>query len=235
VLVTHLSESLRQCAAHLLSRQDVQALVDVVKQRQPTLVAELLPDLVSIGIIQRVLQNLLKEHIPVRNLPVILEAVADYAHVSKNPDDLSEHVRRRLGDYFVPGLESAPGTIEAITLDPRVEQHLVTRVHRTAYDLTLTLDPGLAQHLLTELNLRVGDMSARGLQPVLITTTEIRLPFKRFFEPSVPRLVVLSYQELPARVEIRAVGIIALPPGGLRQSFPAPQPAAAGVPAAAAA
>ena len=231
VMVTHLSEMLRQSGCQLISRQDVQALVDVVKQKHPTLVSELLPDLVSIGVIQRVLQNLLKEGVSVRNLALILEAVADYAHVSKNPDDLSEQVRRRLGDYFVPDLESAPGALEALTLDPRVEQHLVTRVQRSAFDITLTLDPNLAQHLLNELTTRMGDMAARGLQPILVATTEIRMPFKRFFEPSLPKLIVLSYQELPARVEIRNFGIITLPPGGLRHGTPAHQaaPAAAAV------
>jgi flagellar biosynthesis protein FlhA len=211
VMVTHLSESLRQVACHLLSRQDVQALVDMVKQKHATLVSELLPDLVNIGVIQRVLQNLLKEGVSIRNLPLILEAVADYAHVSKNPDDLSEQVRRRLGDYFVPELESAPGVLEAITLDPRVEQQLVSRVQKSAFDVTLTLDPVLAQHLLNELAVRSGDCAARGVQPILVTTTEIRLPFKRFFEPSLPKLIVLGYQELPSRVEIRNTGIISLP------------------------
>jgi flagellar biosynthesis protein FlhA len=236
VLVTHLSETLRQAAAHLLSRQDVQSLVDVVKQKHPTLISELLPDLVSIGVIQRVLQNLLREGVSVRNLSVILEAIADYAHVSKNPDDISEQVRRRLGEFFVPELETSPGVIEAITLDPRIEQHLLTRVQRSAYDVTLTLDPTLAQHLLGELNSRVADMAGKGLQPMVVTTTEIRLPFNRFFEPSLPKLNVLSYQELPARVEIRNFGIVTLPPGGLGRNggAPVPMPAASGgVPAAA--
>jgi flagellar biosynthesis protein FlhA len=230
VLVTHLSETLRTNALYLISRQDVQSLVDVVKQKHPTLVSELLPDLVNIGVIQRVLQNLLKEGVPIRNLPVILEAIADYAHVSKNPDDLAEHVRRRVGEFFVPELESSPGNIDAITLDPRIEQHLVTRVQRTAWDLTLTLDPQLAQHLLGELTARVNDMAAKGLTPIIVTTTEIRLPFKRFFEPSLPKLHVLSYQELPARVEIRNFGIVTMPAAGLRP--PAGAPAAAQAPVA---
>ena len=161
--------------------------------------------------------------------------MADFASVSKNPDDLSEHVRRRLGEFFVPELESASGIINAITLDPRIEQHLITRVQRSTYDVTLTLDPQLAQHLLGDLTTRMGDMTAKGLTPILVTTTEIRLPFKRFFEPSLPRLHVLSYQELPARVEIRNFGIITLPVAGLRSpagTTPAAQ--AASLPAAAA-
>jgi flagellar biosynthesis protein FlhA len=133
-----------------------------------------------------------------------------------------------MGEFFVSDLESAPGVIDAITLDPRIEQHLLGRVQRTAYDLTLTLDPQLAQHLLSEIGSRLGDMVARGLQPILVTTTEIRLPFKRFFEPSLPKLAVLAYQELPARVEIRNFGIVTLPAGGLRSgAAPAAAPVAA--------
>ncbi len=233
VMVTHLSEALRQHAHHLLTRQDVQALVDVVKTKHPTLVAELLPDLVNIGVIQRVLQNLLREGISVRNLPLVLEAVADFAHVSKNPDDLSEQVRRRMGEFFVGDLESSPGVLEAVTLDPRIEQHLMQRVQRTPYDITLTLDPQLAQHLLGELNTRTGDMAAKGMQPILVTTAEIRLAFKRFFEPSLPKLAVLSYQELPAQIEIRTFGIISLPAGGLRGAQMQVAPAQAAAAAAA--
>ena len=232
VLVTHLSEAIRQHAHHLLTRQDVQALVDVVKQKHPTLVAELLPDLVNIGVIQRVIQNLLREGVSVRNLPLVLEAVADNAHISKNPDDLAEQVRRRLGEYFVAELETSPGVLEAVTLDPRIEQHLLSRVQRTPYDITLTLDPQLAQHLLNELNTRVADMTGKGMQPILVTTAEIRLAFKRFFEPSLPKLIVLSYQELPSQIEIRTFGIVSLPPGGLRGA-PMPVSTPAAVPAAA--
>ena len=109
VLITHLSETLKTHAHLLLGRQEVQSLIDHIKQRHPALIAELLPDLVNVGIIQRVLQNLLRENLAILNLPVILEGIADFASLSKNPDDLSELVRRRLGIYFVPEYESKPG------------------------------------------------------------------------------------------------------------------------------
>jgi len=211
VLVTHLSETLKQSADHLIGRQDVQQLVDFVKQKNPTLVAELLPDLVNIGVIQRVLQNLLREGIAIRNLQLILEAIGDFAGVSKNPDDLSEQVRRRLGEFFVPDYEAEPGILRAITLDPRIEQHLVGKVQRSAFDFTLSLDPSLAQYLLNELGSRISEMTEKGFLPLLVTTTEIRLAFKRFFEPSLPRLAILSYQELPSKTEIQNFAIIVAP------------------------
>jgi flagellar biosynthesis protein FlhA len=166
---------------------------------------------VNIGIIQRVLQNLLKEGISIKNLPVILEAVADFAGATKNPDDLSEQVRRRLGTYFVAQFESRPGIIQAITLDPRLEHLLGTRVQRTQFEIGLSLDPNLAHHMLGELTRRSNEMVEAGLTPIIMTTAEARLAFKRFFETSLPRLVVLSYHELPPQTEIQNFAIIQLP------------------------
>jgi len=211
VLITHLSETLKTSAHLLLGRQDVQALIDHLKATHPALVAELLPDLVNLGIIQRVLQNLFREGVPILNLPVILEGIADFAALSKNPDDLSELVRRRLGLYFVPDYETRPGCIRAFTLDPRLEQFLGGKVHRTPSEVGLALDPATGRHLLDELNRRATDASLQGRPFVLVVSTEVRLPLKRFLEPSFPRLVVLAFQELPAATEIENAGIVPLP------------------------
>jgi flagellar biosynthesis protein FlhA len=211
VMITHLSETLKSIAHLLLGRQDVQSLVDHVKESNPALVAELLPDLVNLGIIQRVLQNLLREHISIINLPLILEGIGDFAPLTKNPDDLSELVRRRLGMYFVPEYECRPGIVKALTLDPRLEQVLVGKVHRSASDVGLALDPATGHHLLSELNQRTAELVQQGLPAALVVSTEVRLPLKRFFEPSLPRLVVLAFQELPASVEIENAGFVALP------------------------
>jgi flagellar biosynthesis protein FlhA len=221
VLVTHLSEALKGVAHHLLGRQDVQILVDHLKESHPALVSELLPDLVNLGIIQRVLQNLLRENVAILNLPLILECIADFAALSKNPDDLSELVRRRLGLYFIPEYESRPGAVKAITLDPRLEQWLSGKVHRTPSEIGLALDPTTGHHLLEELGRRVGELVKQGLPAVLVVSSEIRLPVKRFFESSLPRLVVLGFQELPPATEVENTGIIPLPAHLAR----APEPA----------
>ena len=226
VLITHLSETLKAHAHLLLGRQDVSALVDHIKGSHAALIAELLPDLVNLGIIQRVLQNLLREGIAILNLPVILEGIADFAALSKNPDDLSELVRRRLGLYFVPELESRPGTLRAITLDPRFEQALSGKVHRSPTDVGLSLDPATGRHLMEELNRKVAHLTSSGSPAVIVVSTENRLPVRRFLEPSFPRLTVLAYQELPATTEIENAGIIPLPAHLLRQE-PAPVKAAA--------
>ena len=212
VMITHLSESLKTVGHLLLGRQDVQTLVDHLKETHPALVAELLPDLVNLGIIQRVLQNLLRENISILNLPLILEGIGDFASLTKNPDDLAELVRRRLGLYFVPEYESSPGVIKAFTLDPRLEQHLAGKIHRTPSDIGLALDPATGHHVLNELNQRSAELLQQGLPAVLVVSTEIRLPLKRFFEPSLPRLAVLAFQELPSTSEIENAGFISLPP-----------------------
>ena len=220
VLITHLSETLKIHAHHLLGRQEVQAIVDHLKTAQPALIAELLPDLVTLGIIQRVFQNLLRENVSILNQPLILEGIADFASLSKNPDDLSELVRRRLGLYFVPEYECRPGIVRAVTLDPRFEQWLGTKVHRSPTEVGLALDPATARHLLDEITRRIGELSAAGQPQVLVVSTEARLPLRRFLESSLPRITVLAFQELPASSEIENAGIVPLPAHLTRAEVP---------------
>jgi len=144
-------------------------------------------------------------------LPLILEGIGDFASLSKNPDDLSELIRRRLGLYFVPDYETRPGFIRAVTLDPRFEQWLGTKVQRSATDIGLSLDPATTRHLLEELGRRTTEFASRDQPAVIVVSTEVRLPLKRFFESSFPRLTVLAFQELPAATEIENAGIITVP------------------------
>ena len=211
VMVTHLGETLRENAALMLEREDTQKLIDFVKAKNPTLVSELLPDLVNIGIIQRVLQNLLRERLPIKNITLILETIADMASFTKNPDELAEQARKRLGVYFVPAYEAEPNLVKAVTLDPRLEQHLVARVKRTQFEVSLMMDPTLTRHLLSELTPLVKQMSSMNGSAILVTTAELRLAFKRFFEPTLTRLVVLSYQELPSTTQVQSLAILQMP------------------------
>ena len=211
IVVTHLSEVLRSNAHNIIGRQDVQSLIDHVKGSHPALVSELLPDLVSLGVIQRTLQNLLREGIPILNLPLILEGIADYAALTKNPDDLSELVRRRLASFFVPLIEASPGLVRALTLDLRLEKELAGKIQRTATDLGLALDPETSSTLLAAINAKIAQFSASGAAPCLIVGAELRLPLRRFLESTYPRLTVLSFQEIPGSFQLENAGIVQMP------------------------
>lgn len=209
VLITHLTESVRDLAHLLLEREDVQKLLDMVKEKHPTLLAELLPDLVSVGLIQRILQQLLKEGISIKNLPLILETIADWAPVTKNPDELTEQVRKRLSVYFISSYE-APGqeVIKALTLEPSLEQTLVKRIQKDKVEISLLMEPSLTGHLIRQFTDHFKRMADEGLHQILVVTTELRLPLRRFFEASFPKMVVLSYQELPAQAHVQSCGTI---------------------------
>jgi flagellar biosynthesis protein FlhA len=211
VLVTHLSETVKRNCHALLSRQDVQTLLDNLKQTHPTVVNELIPGQLSVGQVQRILQNLLAEGVSIRNLAGILEKVSDFASFTKNPDELSEHARRALGAQITKPYQMQNNSLSAITLDPRLEQVLAQHVRQTPTELTLAMEPGLARHLLQWLSRTVQQMLSAGQPPVVICSPQIRLGFKRFFEASFAELAVLSYAEIPARVEVQNAAVIPCP------------------------
>lgn len=210
VLVTHLADVLKRIAYLILEREGTQRLLDLIKDKNPTLVSELLPDLVNVGIIQRTLQNLLRERIPIKNLTIVLETIADMAAITKNPDDLSEQARKRLGMYFVKEYEVETNKLLAMTFEPRLEQTLISRVKRSQFDIGLVMDPNLTEGIIREIEPKINEMTERGLSPIIVTTSELRLAFRRFMEPSYPQLVVLAYQELPTETQIEPFGAIAL-------------------------
>ncbi|MGB0418168.1 MAG: flagellar biosynthesis protein FlhA [Opitutales bacterium] len=208
VLCTHLTEVFRLNAHDLLDRQRVQELLDHVRERHVALMDELFPDLVSVGVVQNVLKNLLKEGVSIRNLNIILESIADMAAHSKLPNDLSEYARRRLAPYIVEDYEYEPGRIKAITLDPKLEEHFVQRIQRNQFEVGLTLDPQTAHLVLSQLTGLMREMMDAGYNPLILTMSELRLPFKRFFEASLTRLSVISYQEIPSEIEIDNFGVV---------------------------
>lgn len=210
VLVTHLSDILKRFSYLILEREGTQRLIDLIKDKNPTLVSELLPDLVNVGIIQRTLQNLLRERIPIKNLTLILETIADMAQITKNPDDLSEQTRKKLGMYFVKEFESSPNKLVAMTLEPRLEQMLIQRVKKSQFDVGLAMDPELTQGMLREVEPKINEMVNEGMTPVLVTSSELRLALRRFMEPSYPQLVILAFQEIPSETMIEPYAAISL-------------------------
>jgi flagellar biosynthesis protein FlhA len=211
VLCTHLTEVFRTNAHDILDRQRVQELLDHVRERHTALMDELFPDLVSVGLVQNVLKNLLKEGVSIRNLNLILESIGDMAGHTKSANDLSEYARRRLAPYIVEDFEYTPGRVKAITLDPKLEELFMQRIQRSQFEVGLTLDPQTAHTVLTQLTGLMREMMDEGFSPVILTMSELRLPFKRFFEASLTRLSVISYQEIPAEIEIENFGVVSAP------------------------
>ncbi len=209
VLVTHLSETLKRGCGDILTRQDVQVLLDNLKQTHATVVNELIPNLLTVGQVQRVLQNLLNEGVSIRNLAAILEKVSDYAHVTKNPDELSEHARRVLGMQITKPFQMPNGSVRAITLDPKLEQQLALGLRQTATELALVMEPKLARHVVESLSKFVQQMLSAGHPPVVLCAPQLRLAFRRFFESTFTDLAVLSYNEIPSRVEVQSAAVLA--------------------------
>ena len=208
VLVTHLSESIRRHAYQILTRQDVQVLVDNLKDDHPALVNELVPNLLNIGQIQRILQNLLSEVIPIRNLVGILERVADHAPATKNPDELSEQARRVLGSEIVKPFLSDENEVRAVTMEPWLEEEIAKGLQKSATESILFMEPKLAQHMTHHLATAVQPMIASGQQPVVLCSTQIRLGLRRFFAANFPEISFIAYEELPPKVAIQSTSAI---------------------------
>jgi flagellar biosynthesis protein FlhA len=183
-------------------------LLDNLKQTHPTVVNELIPTQLNVGQVQRILQNLLAEGIAIRNLAGILEKVSDYAGVSKNPDELSEYARRAVGPQIAKPFQVESGKLRAITLDPRLEQQITQGLRQSATEIALTLEPKLVRHLMEGLSRFIQQMLAAGQPPVVLCAPAIRLAFRRFFESTFTDLAVLSYSELPPRLDVQNVGVI---------------------------
>jgi flagellar biosynthesis protein FlhA len=211
VLVTHLSETVRRHCHEILTRQDVQALIDNLKLTHAAVVNELIPAQLSLSQVQRILQNLLAEGISIRNLAGILEKVGDYASITKNPDELSEHARRALGAQLTKPFQNETGGLRAITIDPKLEAQLALGVRQSSNEVALVVDPKLARHVVDALSKFVQQMIAAGQQPVVLCAPQLRLAFRRFFENTFSDLAVLSYAEIPARMQVQNAAVIPSP------------------------
>jgi flagellar biosynthesis protein FlhA len=208
VLVTHLAETVRRHCHEILTRQDVQALLDHLKQTHPAVVNELVPAQLTVGQVQRVLQNLLSEGIAIRNLAGILEKVSDYSPLTKNPDELSEYARRALGPQITKPYQSDANHLRAIIIDPRLEQQLAQGVRQSSTEVALVLEPKLARHVMEVLSKVVQQMLSAGQPPVVLCAPQLRLAFRRFLESTFADLAVLSYSEIPLRVQVQNAAVI---------------------------
>ncbi len=210
VLATHLMEVVKQHASELLTRQQVKNIIDAVKEDHPALIEELFPNMIQLGGIQKVLQSLLKEQIPIKNLVMILEALADFAPQTKDPQLLLEYVRGSLSDVISNQFKSEDGKLYCMTLDPRLEQQM-TQTIQNAQDGnigTLGLTPDEVKRVYEALRELTDKMNAQALQPLILCTPTLRPYFRMLIEPEFPEVVVLSYGELTMNIEVESFGML---------------------------
>jgi len=207
VLTTHLSELLKQHAPELLSRQDVQHLLDNLKEVSPRLVEELVPAAVPVAILQKVLQNLLKERVSIRDLGRILEATADAGGLTRDPVVLTEYVRQQLGRALTSPHLTEANELGVLTLDPKLEQTFQGGIEASERGSFLALEPSRLQELLNRIVQGVTELLP-GAQPVLLTTPAVRPHLRRLLERSLPHLVVLSHSEIPMDVRVVNLGTV---------------------------
>lgn len=208
IIATHLTEVIRSHIAELLTRQDVQNLVNNLKESNPVLVDELVPKLLGLGEIQKVLQNLLAEGISIRDLLTVFETLADHAQATRDTDVLTEYVRQSLKRAISNKYFPANETTSVITLDPKVEQEIMSSVKQTEQGAYLTLDPDKTKAIMGSVEEEVSKLENMGKSAIVITSPIVRMYFKKLTEEYFKDLIVVSYNEVESNVELQSVGMV---------------------------
>lgn len=208
IIATHLTEVIKAHLDELLTRQAVQELVNNIQEANQVLVTELIPKLLGIGEVQKVLQNLLREGIAIRDMVTILETLADYAPTTRDTDVLTEYVRqalkRAISNKYFPGGE----TTSVVTLDPKAEQDIMNSVKQTEQGAYITLEPDKTQRMMRSVKEEIEKLENLGKNPIVVTSPIVRMYFKRLTRDYYPDLIVISYNEIESNVELQSVGMV---------------------------
>ena len=210
VMVTHLTETIKSHAFELLGRQETKLLIDSVKEKYDTVVDELIPDLMTIGEIQKVLQSLLKERVAIKDMVTILESLADNARITKDIEVLTEYVRFSLGRSICNGLVDDNGSITIMTLSPEVENVISSNIQKSIQGSFPAVDPDTTGKILNSIKNNLSTIYFHNNQPVILVSPKIRPAFRRLIEMVFPSVTVLSLNEIPNEVEIKTEGVVAL-------------------------
>ncbi|MFK8795465.1 flagellar biosynthesis protein FlhA [Planococcus plakortidis] len=211
VVSTHLTEIIKRHAHELVGRQEVKSLIENIRDSSPAVVEELIPNLMSIGEVQKVLMKLLKEKVSIRNLLVVLETLADYAPQTKDVDLLTEYVRQALARQITRQYAPDNEALKVITAGASLEKKFADSVHRTEQGNYLSIDPESSQTIFQKITEQAGQLQQNGVQPILLTSPAIRIYMRQFVERFAPDLPVLSYNELEPEIEIQSVGVVNIP------------------------
>jgi flagellar biosynthesis protein FlhA len=207
VIVTHLTEMIRRQSSELVGRQQTQEMLDALSATQPKLVSEIVPEIVTLGGVQKVVQSLLRESVPVRDLPTILEALADYAPKTKDPELLTELVRERLAAQISAELAPA-GKLGVLVLSPDIEQTISASIQRTEHGTLITLDPSTIAKIVASVRDAVEGVSVQHPDPAILCSPESRPHLRRMLERFLPRCPVITANELTPDVQVESLGII---------------------------
>lgn len=209
VIATHLTEVLKKFGFELLGRQQVQSILDTVRQTQPALVDEVVPKLFNLGEVQKILANLLRENVSIRDMSTIIETLADYGNITHDTDLLTEYVRqalrRAITKRFVPGSKA-----HVVTLEPELEQTILDNIRKTERGSYVAMEPQALQNVFVNLKKCAERLLSKGVAPIVLTSPMVRLHFKKLTEQIIPDLVVLSYNELEQNVEIFSDGVVSM-------------------------
>jgi flagellar biosynthesis protein FlhA len=210
VLATHLTEVIKRHAHELLGRDDVKRLLDSLKERSPALVEELVPDVVKPGELQKVLQHLLRERVPIRDLETILETTGDFAGRTKDPEVLGEYCRNALARTICKQHVDEADTLHCVTLDPALEDLIAQHLQRSEAGTTNTMPPQTVQAVVGRVAEKVAELTSTGRAGVIVCSPNVRLPLRRLIEPTLSHVAVLGYNEIVPEVKVEAAALIGL-------------------------
>ncbi len=207
-IADHFSEAIKNHSDEIMTRQNVQSLIELVKNTNAAIVRELVPDMLSLGQVHKVLQMLVKERVSIRDLSTILEKLADYSQVSRDTTLLSEYVRQSLSRQLSRQFSDKEDVLTVFTINPRLEETMINSIHQSEYGAFLALEPQLGEDVLTQIKEFMVSFSRMDKQPVSLCSPRLRTHFKRFTERNYPSLSVLSYNEVIPQVKVQSIGVV---------------------------
>ncbi len=210
VIGEHFRETVKRYADEIITRQNVQSLVELVKNTNAAIVRELIPDMLSLGQVHKVLQLLVRERVSIRDLSTIMERLADYAHLSRDINILAEYVRQSLARQICESYTNKDDVITVITIDPNLEETMIGAVHQSEYGSFLALDPSIGERILGQIATQVPSFKKMKLPSVILCSPRLRPHLKRFIERSFPDTAVLSYNEVVPQVKVQSIGMVSL-------------------------
>jgi flagellar biosynthesis protein FlhA len=210
VISEHFTEIIKRYADEIMTRQNVQSLIELVKNSNAAIVRELIPDLLSLGQVHKVLQLLVRERVSIRDLSTILERLADYAHLSRDINILAEYVRQSLARQICEKHASKDSIITVVTIDPSLEETMIGAIHQSEYGSFLAVDPNVGEKILVQISGHLRNFRRMKLKPVILCSPRLRPHFKRFIERSFPDVSVLSYNEIVPQIKVQSIGMISI-------------------------